>query len=261
LFIKPLLSSNDTTPSIDHPSVSKLAVPNQYSRIRTVSTSSQGSTSDHRHGVADPENASRPLYKKDALFTGSKQQLHHVSHTSLHSNPYMASVTNIPAAINETKKQQSAFRAFADILSAMTDFSILNNKQMLLICIGNIFSMLGYYLPIMCLVSFAAEDHHVDQTKASFLLTIFGRYKKEKKEKKIVHICLGACNTIGRFLGGPIAMLPHLNPLRVHNALLYIAGVLTALAAYAYDFKTCAIYAGLCGFAIGIRILINLNNH
>jgi predicted MFS family arabinose efflux permease len=87
----------------------------------------------------------------------------------------MASATNIPAAINETNKKQSAFRAFADILSTMTDFSILKNKQMLLICIGNIFSMLGYYLPIMCLVSFAVEDNHVDQTKASFLLTIFGK--------------------------------------------------------------------------------------
>jgi len=136
------------------------------------------STGEHRSGVPDPENASRPLYKKDALFTGSKQQLH-LSRTSLYSNPYMSSVANIPAAISETKNNQSAFRAFADILSAMTDFSILKNKQMLLICIGNIFSMLGYYLPIMCLISFAVADLGVDETKASYLLTIFGRYRNK----------------------------------------------------------------------------------
>jgi hypothetical protein len=136
------------------------------------------STGEHRSGALDPENASRPLYKKDALFTGSKQHLH-LSHTSLHSNPYMSSVANIPATISDTKNNESAFRAFADILSAMTDFSILKNKQMLLICIGNIFSMLGYYLPIMCLVSFAVEDNNVNQTKASFLLTIFGRYRNK----------------------------------------------------------------------------------
>ncbi|CAF4694011.1 unnamed protein product, partial [Rotaria magnacalcarata] len=59
----------------------------------------------------------------------------------------------------------------------------------------------GYYLPIMCLVSYASEDHHVDKTKAAFLLTIFGAF-----------------NTLGRFAGGPIAMIPHLNALRVHNA-------------------------------------------
>lgn len=46
-------------------------------------------------------------------------------------------------------------------------------------------------------------------------------------------------------------MLPGLNALRVHNALLFVAGALTVLAAYAYDLKTCAIYAALCGFAIG----------
>lgn len=112
------------------------------------------------------------------MYTGSKSQLH-LSHTSLHkSNPYLASVTNIPALTDEETKKDSAFKAFADILAAMTDFSILANKQLLLICIGNIFSMLGYYLPIMCLVSYAVEDHGVDQTSASFLITIFGIYNK-----------------------------------------------------------------------------------
>ena len=145
--------------------------PTKLLRDRTISLSSQASNSSgaHRLGVPDPTTASRPLYKKDALYTGSKQQLHNASQTSLHKNPYMASATNIPAAVNEAKEKQSAFQAFADILSAMTDFSILKNKQMLLICIGNIFSMLGYYLPIMCLVSFANEDLNVDKTSASLL--------------------------------------------------------------------------------------------
>jgi hypothetical protein len=154
----------------------------KHHRIRTLSSSSQTSSGSgsgtHRLGVPNRETASRPLYKKDALFTGSRQQLHHISQTSLHKNPYMASATNIPALVNETKEQQqSGVRAFADILSAMTDFSILKNKQMLLICIGNIFSMLGYYLPIMCLIAFAVEDNNVDPKKAPFLITVFGRYK------------------------------------------------------------------------------------
>lgn len=61
----------------------------------------------------------------------------------------------------------------------------------------------------------------------------------------------GLFNTIGRFVCGPLAMIPHLSPLRVHNALLFTAGILTVLAAYAYNLTTCALYAGLCGFAIG----------
>jgi hypothetical protein len=159
---------------------------NQSSRVRSPSTTSHGSSTDspahHRVGVSNPEDAARPLYKKDALYTGSTQKIHHTSHTSLEKgNPYMSSITDLPAATKGEKKKDSAPKAFADILAAMTDFSILKNKQMLLICIGNIFSMLGYYLPIMCLISFAVDDMKVDQSRASFLLTIFGILKKNMK--------------------------------------------------------------------------------
>jgi hypothetical protein len=98
----------------------------------------------------------------------------------------MSSITNIPAATKEEKKKDSTLKAFADILGAMTDFSILKNKQMLLICIGNIFSMLGYYLPIMCLVSFAVEDMNINQTHASFLLTIFGKKKPKFSYEQLI---------------------------------------------------------------------------
>lgn len=231
--------SHPATVPVDNPDVTIVDASSspqtKTSRVRTVSATSRTSSiaSDrHRTGVTDPDVAGRPLYKKDALFTGSKKDLHRGSRTSLNSNPYVASVTNIPAAVDAKGKNDSAFRAFADILVAMTDFSILKNKQLLMICLGNIFSMLGYYLPIMCLVSFAKEDMGVDGKIVPYLMTCFGLF-----------------NTIGRFVGGPIAMLPHLNALRVHNALLFVAGVLTVLASYAYNFFTAALYAALCGFA------------
>jgi len=46
-------------------------------------------------------------------------------------------------------------------------------------------------------------------------------------------------------------MLPGLNALKVHNAFLFIAGILTVLAAYANSFTWCALYAAFCGFTIG----------
>jgi hypothetical protein len=155
----------------------------KISFTRTASITSQTSSASmrekYRIGVADPEDAARPLYKKDALYTGSNPQLKKQSRTSLNgSNPYLASAADIPAAVKADKSNDSAIKAFADILVAMTDLSILKNKQMLIICIGNVFSMLGYYLPIMCLVSFASEDMHVDQTTASYLMTIFGTKNK-----------------------------------------------------------------------------------
>lgn len=67
---------------------------------------------------------------------------------------------------------------------------------------------------------------------------------------KIFHS--GAFNTFGRFASGPIALIPHFGALRVHNFLLYAAGMFTILAAYAHNFTTCALYAAFCGFAIGM---------
>ena len=149
------------------------------SRARTSSGVSHTSSigDQHRVGVPIAEDASRPFYKKEALYTGSKKNLHHGSRTSLNNtNPYMSSVADIPKAAKEEKKKDSAVRAFVEILAAMTDLSILKNKQILLICIGNIFSMLGYYLPIMCLISFANEDLKVPMEKASLLVTVFGEF-------------------------------------------------------------------------------------
>lgn len=135
----------------------------------SVSSHRSADSSDVHRGVPDPVDATRPFYKKDAFFTGSKVELHRISRTSLNSNPYMATAVKV-----DEKTKKSTGKAFADILSAMTDFSILRNKKMLLICLGNIFSMLGYYLPIMCLVSFAVEDLQINRKKAPFLMTIFG---------------------------------------------------------------------------------------
>ena len=221
---QPLLSQGDEAARASNPATVPTDVPDtssasqspsspvhQSNRTRTPSASSHvssiGGHNSNRLGVSNPEDASRPLYKKDALFTGSRQQLHRMSHTSLHkSNPYVASAMNIPAAIAAEEKKDSAFKAFADILVAMTDFSILKNKQMLLICIGNVFSMLGYYLPIMCLVSFAAEDMQVNRTHASFLMTIFGEENTPPNQSGVANLPLQAFST--PLVDSPVDPLP-----------------------------------------------------
>lgn len=94
---------------------------------------------------------------------------------------------------------------------------------------------------------------HESQTKSCF--SSHDRLRYEHSVNRLTRCCLIICsgffNTLGRFAGGPIAMIPGLNALRVHNALLFTAGILTVLAAYAYNFTTAALYAGFCGFAIG----------
>lgn len=237
-------NSNPATVPNDIPNVSTLGTSStssptrQNPRSRTQSAVSQlSSTLSHehgRHGVLNPEDAARPLYQKDALLASSTRALDTLVNESLDkSSRYADSVKNIPRAVGEEKKKESAWNAFVNILIAMTDFSILKNRQMLLIYFGNIFSMLGYYLPIMCLIPFAKEDLGISSEQAPFLMTIFGFF-----------------NTIGRFIGGPIAMIPHLNALRVHNATLFISGIFTVLAAYANNSFKCFLYAGLCGFTL-----------
>ena len=58
----------------------------------------------------------------------------------------MSSATNLRAATDEVKAEQSAFQAFMNILSTMTDFSVLKNKKLLLICIGNLFKAVELFI-------------------------------------------------------------------------------------------------------------------
>lgn len=129
-----------------------------------------------RHGVLNPDDAVRPFYQKNALLTSSTTALDTLeSQTIDKENRYTLAASRKEKVVGEEKVRESAIQAFTNIIVAMTDFSILKNKQMLIICIGNIFSMLGYYLPIMCLIPFAAEDLKVDREKAAFLMTVFGK--------------------------------------------------------------------------------------
>ena len=122
LSFQPLLPSRDelartsnpaTVPS-DIPEVSTVGTTSQFHpkspRYRTTSSTSRGSSvnseGQHRLGVSTPEDASRPFYQKGALFTGSTQQLHRMSHISLNpSSPYMASATNISAS-NQRREEK-----------------------------------------------------------------------------------------------------------------------------------------------------------
>ena len=146
----------------------------QRSRARQLSSSSHvSSTASSGRHASSPEVVPVPFCHKDVFRIGSSTQLRRSRASLTNSNINVLSAANDPATTGK-KKENSAFRTFADTLIATTDFSILRNKQILLICIGNIFSMLGYYLPILCLVSFAVEDLNINKTRAAFLLTIFG---------------------------------------------------------------------------------------
>ncbi|CAF3405577.1 unnamed protein product [Rotaria socialis] len=200
-FYNHAMNTND---QINAPDVSNLIVTSSHGGTNTISPSRRPSSNanvSHLFGVPYAENACRPLDKKDVLFTGSKQQFH-----TSQSNTYAPSMIN---------------------------FSILKNWQMLLIYIGNVFSMVGYGLSIVNLVLLAVYGHGLDIRSALRLRNVFEFFY-----------------TLGLLSGGFMTMIPHLSALRVHNTFLFIAGIVTVLAAYANNFITLALYAGVFGFAI-----------
>lgn len=61
-----------------------------------------------------------------------------------------------------------------DTLQEMMDFSLLKDFGFLLICIGNIMTFLGFYVPFVYVVDFAVS-HGIDKGKAAFLISVIGQ--------------------------------------------------------------------------------------
>jgi hypothetical protein len=82
-------------------------------------------------------------------------------------------------------------KAFWDVFLSMTNFHILNDKKMIIICLvnhlnelffelncffskANVCSMIGYYTPYLFIVKVAKLERHIPETNAVFLLSIIG---------------------------------------------------------------------------------------
>jgi hypothetical protein len=71
------------------------------------------------------------LYKEDVLYQGDTRDL-----------PEYRSHTDIPTYIQETTKvpdeiKKSRMKAFWDVFISMTNFNLLNDKKMIIICLVN----------------------------------------------------------------------------------------------------------------------------
>ncbi|CAF4261362.1 unnamed protein product, partial [Adineta steineri] len=95
------------------------------------------------------EDAVRPLYKEDVLYQGDTRDL-----------PEYTSQPDIPSYIQQTTKipetvEKSRMKAFWDIFLSMADFNLLTDKKMLIICLANVSSMIGFYSPYLFIVKLA----------------------------------------------------------------------------------------------------------
>ena len=100
-------------------------------------------------------------------------------------------------------------RPIISALKEMINVQILANPLFLLICISNVFGMLGFYTPFVYLPNMA-NSKGIAKEDANFLISI-----------------IGIANTLGRVAAGWLSDLPCVNPLVVTNVAIFLSGVCT----------------------------------
>ncbi|VDP12371.1 unnamed protein product [Onchocerca flexuosa] len=123
-----------------------------------------------------------------------------------------------------------------NILSEMIDISLLKEPAMFLLCISNLFGMLGFYVPFMFLIDMAVAKGH-SKGSGSLLLSV-----------------IGVTNTIGRIAFGWLADRGWLSALTINNFALIGCGLLTCLCPLLPGYGGLMVYSVLFGFIISAYI-------
>ena len=124
------------------------------------------------------EDYARPLYRKDIFYSGSVMRI-----TEFRSQPdvrsYVRSITSIPRD-NEPEKESIIWRCLRvpkvakHVLQDMLDLALFKNPIFMVVCIGNVFGMIGMYVPFMYLAD-KAIHMDVPKSNAIFLLSVIGK--------------------------------------------------------------------------------------
>lgn len=156
-----------------------------------VARSGAGHSSRHLLGASTrsitTKDYSRPMYKKDIFYSGSIVNINEFrSQPSMTS--YITSITTIPGEIPMDRMDGKLHKwcsclpkPVVDVLSEMLDISLLTNVGFMCICLGNIFAMIGFYVPFVYIVD-RAILLGIDKTQASFLLSVIGKSYAQLKE-------------------------------------------------------------------------------
>ncbi|CAF1393643.1 unnamed protein product [Adineta steineri] len=180
------------------------------------------------------DDAARPLYKEDVLYQGDPRDL-----------PEYQSQPDIPTYIQETTKvpeakDKSPMKAFWDVFLSMTNINVLNDKKMIIICLANVCSMIGYYAPYLYIVKFAELERSIPEKLAVYLLSV-----------------IGFANTFTRFASGWITKIPHMSPLLVNNIGLTVAGIATLLIPFCHTYIHLIIYCIIWGGFIAFHVSLS----
>lgn len=214
--------------------------PNVAKELMARSGAAAGSSRPHlfaSNRSISSKDYSRPMYKKDIFYSGSIVNINEFkSQPSMHS--YITSITSIPGdlGIVDVRTETCLHRVCSclpkpvvDVLSEMMDVSLLTNPGFMCICLGNIFAMIGFYVPYVYIVDRALLTG-IDMTQASFLLSV-----------------IGITNTIGRVLSGIIADLRNVSSLMLNNVCMLIAGIAIFLTPFCSSYALLIVAASVFG--------------
>ncbi|GFO32962.1 monocarboxylate transporter 12 [Plakobranchus ocellatus] len=198
----PVKSTTHTTPGIETSPLLEVPDPSiaighkkgvgDYKRNTSLTSSSGGNRAGSRTNMShlsslrslhvSKKDLARPLYRKDIFYSGSVLNIPQY-HSEADMKSYITSITTFPGASEFVDSPKSSKcinkccgflpRSARDVLGVMVDISLLKDLSFMLICIGNIFTFLGFFIPFMFLVDRASELG-VGQKDAAFLVSIIG---------------------------------------------------------------------------------------
>lgn len=129
---------------------------------------------DSTHHV-EKTDYSRPMYRQDIFYSGSIYNIPQYKTSGSDVREYITSITHIPDTPSPSCWDRCTCLpvSVVDTLKDMLDLSLLKDFSFLMICVGNILAMTGFYVPFSYVVDHAMQ-WGIPKTDAAFLLSIIG---------------------------------------------------------------------------------------
>lgn len=187
---------------------------------------------------------SRPLYRKDIFYNGSIKNI-----SEFRCQPdvasYITSITSIPGDLGVTDTRMDTKihsicrclpKPIVDVMSEMLDLSLLSNGAFLCICLGNMFAMIGFYVPYAYLVDRAVLAG-IGKEQASYLLSV-----------------IGITNTVGRIISGIVADLKFVDSLMLNNVAMLVASLAVMVIPFCSTYPLLVIAALVFGLMTAVYV-------
>ena len=154
---------------------SKLAAKHMYSSAARLRIGSQ-------HNI-DKKDYARPMYRSDIFYSGSIYNLKEYKTSQQDVQQYITSITSIPGELalppsSCWDKCTCLPKSIVDTFRDMLDPSLFKNFHFMMICLGNLTAMSGFYVPFSYLVD-QSILLGIDRTQAAFLLSVIGEYTSD----------------------------------------------------------------------------------